>query len=184
MKNTEIKYGVITGLSVCCWVMIEYMLGFHTTEMEIGSYTNFVALIIPVVTLYLGIKEKRDSSPKGEITISKGVYTGVVISLISALITTIFMFLYYNYINPNFISIGIAFQKQKLIERGKSEAQIAAQINQIKEMFQVSYQLIFVILSSIGTGVTISLAISALLKRSPYKPSKIKTVRRRHAWFL
>src|SRR5258707_15625252 len=98
--RTEVKYGVITGIAVCSLVVIEYLMGFHTSRLEIGRYSGYFSMIIPFVTLFLAIREKRIETEEESLSVWQGIRTGVLVSFLSAVITAVFMLLYNNLINP------------------------------------------------------------------------------------
>ncbi len=169
MLKTEIKYGIITGAGICLWVLIEFLLGFHTEKMYIGEYTTYFVVFIPLLTLYMGIKEKRDRRNRGQISIGSGIKAGLMISLIATVIIALFLIAYYNYINPNYAELGIAYQRQKLILSGKSTDEIANEMESIKNMFRFINQFLFGTLGVVGTGFIISIALSLFLKKNPGK---------------
>ena len=54
----ELKYGLFSSFLLFVWMVFEYTLlvpNYH----ELGSYIGIVAAIIPVIGIYLGIREKR-----------------------------------------------------------------------------------------------------------------------------
>ncbi len=166
MLTTEIKYGVMTGTGMCLWILIEFLLGFHTDKMYIGEYTTCFIVFVPLVTLYLGIKEKRDRRNNGQISISSGIKAGLMISLIAAVIIAFFLIAYFNYINPGYAQLGIAYQRQKLIQSGKSTGEIASEMESIKDMFGFINQFLFGTLGVLGTGFIISVALSIFMKKN------------------
>lgn len=180
MIKTDLKFGIITGITVCAWILIEFFLGFHTTRLSVGEYSSYFAIVIPLVTLYMGIKEKRDRYYKGKITVSAGIRTGLMITLVSAIITTIFLVIYYNYINPDFIQIGLALQKHRIILTGRTELEIAREMEKIREIFSFTHQLLYGILSTLGIGFVISLALSVLLKNNKTSGNSVF----QHPWFF
>src|SRR5712692_6702618 len=133
----ELKFGLINSAGICLWVLFEYALGFHTTKMNIGQYTGYLANIIPITMLFLAIKERRDKINGGTLTFGQGMKTGIIISLITALITTIFMYIYYTAINPRFIELGIEFEKRRLFESGMGDADVAAKLETTKSMYSL-----------------------------------------------
>jgi len=165
MFKTEIKYGIITGLFICGWQLIEYSLGFHTDKMHIGEYTTYFVIIIPFITLYMGIKEKRDRINGGHISIGHGIRTGLMISLIATIIMAVFLIVYYNLINPDFFEIGIAYQKEKLMVRGRTSEEIALEMGNLKSMFSFVNRFLFGTLGIVTSGFIISIAVSMFLKK-------------------
>lgn len=165
MLKTEIKFGIITGTGLCLWILAEYLLGLHSTRMHIGEYTIYFSVIIPMVTIYLGLKEKRDKRLNGKFSFRSGIKAGLMISLIAAIITTLFLIFYFNYINPQYADIGVAFYKGKIIQSGKTAIQQTEELENIKRMFGFINQLLFGVIGTIGTGLIISAGVSYFLKK-------------------
>lgn len=165
MLKTEIKFGIITGAGICLWILLEFLLGFHTIKMDIGECTTYFVVLVPLFTLYLGIKEKRDKRNKGQISINHGIKTGLMISLIATVIIASFLIIYFNYLNPEYAELGIAYQKKKMILRGKTSDEIAAEMERMKNMFGFLNQFLYGTIGAVGTGFLISVALSLFLKK-------------------
>jgi len=167
MIKTEIKYGIITGLIICLWQLSEFLLGFHTNKMNIGEYTTYFVVVIPIITIYMGIKEKRDKFYGGHISISRGIRTGLMISLVATLIVAVYLVFYFNSINPDFLDISIAYQKGKLLSRGKTGEQISLEMNRLRFIFSFVNQFLYGTLGLLTSGFIISFALSLFLKKNP-----------------
>jgi len=166
MFKIEIKFGIITGAGICLWILSEFLLGFHTVRMNIGEYSIYFVVVIPFITIYNGIKEKRDTENNGIISLGGGIKTGLMISLIAAFITAVFIIIYFNYINPKYFEYGIAYQKEKFYLKGKTDIEFSEQLKNIKVVFSFINQLLFQILGTVGTGFIISVALSFILKNN------------------
>ncbi|MGH2575679.1 MAG: DUF4199 domain-containing protein [Ignavibacteria bacterium] len=163
--KTEIKYGLITGIAVCIWILLEFILGFHNEKLEIGKYSGYFATIIPIITLYLTIKEKRDMHLNGFLTLGQGIKTGLIVSLISAVITTLFFMIYNNYINPGWMELAMEWEKSQMMQSGASQTEIAEKIKQYETMYSPTNQLLFGFLATVAVGFILSLIISLILKK-------------------
>ena len=170
MIKTEVKYGIITGLVICLWQLSEFLLGFHTNKMNIGEFTTYFVVIIPFITIYIGIKEKRDKMYGGRISVRNGIRTGLMISLVATLIVAVYLIFYFNTINPDFLDLSIAYQKEKLLSRGKTGEQISLEMNRLKFMFSFVNQFLFGTLGLLTSGFIISFTLSLFLKKDPDKP--------------
>src|SRR3989338_11300688 len=88
----ELRYGLIIGLGVSLWVLVEFLLGFHTKYMDIGEFTGYLSVIIPILGLYSGLFAKRMENLS--ITYWQLVKAGMMMVIIGALIMSLFMGLY------------------------------------------------------------------------------------------
>ncbi len=166
MLKTEIKYGIITGFIICLWHLTEFLLGFHSNKMYIGEYTTYFVVIIPFVTLYLGIKEKRDIVHGGYISLGYGIRVGLMISLIASIIFAFYLVLYFNLINPKYFDLSIAYQRGKILTREKTGEKLNSEMEQLKFMFNYINQLLFGILGLVTSGFIISFTLSMMLKKN------------------
>lgn len=98
-------YGLLCGIGMTIWVMIEFLLGFHSTSLEIGQYSGFFSITIPAVFIYIALAEIQTKS-NGTLSISQSIEVGFYIALVSGIIFTIFLYFYVNHINPE-IEIAI-----------------------------------------------------------------------------
>ena len=166
MFRIELKYGLITGAGICLWIIAEYFLGLHTTQMHLGQYTIYFVVIIPLFTIYFGLKEKRDRHLNGKITINGGIKAGLMISLIAALIISCFLIIYFNYINPQYSELGVAYYKEKLMLSGKTAVEVTQELDSIKRTFSFINQLLFGVIAVMGTGLLISFIMSLYLNKN------------------
>ena len=165
----EIKYGIITGLLVCLWVMIEYFLGFHTTKFETGKYSGYFATIIPIMAIYLLLKQKREAD-NNTLTLKKGLRAGTLMSLITAIITTIFFFIYNHYINPNWMEFAMEWEKNNMLKQGMSEVAIDAQLSKFNSMNTDFAQIVQGLIGTTFMGIIISFIIALILRRNAESP--------------
>lgn len=87
--NTEIKYGLILGLGICAYTLLAHVLGFYTTNIGAGKYGDVAIILLPLVVLFLAIREKR--ARQGSLTFLQGIKTGLLVALISFPISTAFL---------------------------------------------------------------------------------------------
>lgn len=164
----EIKYGIITGVGICLWVLMEYTLGFHNERLDtgIGRYSDYFASIIPIVALFMAIKTKRDKYNKGLLSLKDGLKTGLLISLVSAFITTIFFYIYNNYINPGWIEMALEVEKNNMLAAGASKESIEEKMAQYKGLSSGVAQAASIYFSTVLMGLIYSLIISFILRRT------------------
>ena len=167
MLKAEFKYGIITGIGISLWILLEFLLGFHTNNIDMGEYSTYFVVLVPLLTLYLGIKEKRDKWNKGQISFNSGIKTGLMISLIGTVIIATFLIIYFNYLNPDYAEWGLAYHKKKMILRGKSSAEIAVEMEKMKSTLGFLNQFLYGTIGAVGTGFIISAALSLFMKRTP-----------------
>lgn len=121
------------------------------------------ALIIPFITVYLAIKEKKNIGTEAG-TFGNLLETGIVLSLISAAIFGSFFWVYNEYINPECIELILAKEAEKMMSEGLTIDKMTAALEQYKMFSDKSYQLGVAFGAVFMIGTSISAIYSALLR--------------------
>ncbi|MCY7362303.1 MAG: DUF4199 domain-containing protein [Ignavibacteria bacterium] len=161
---TEIKYGIFSSFLLFIWMVIEYTLlvpNFH----EIGVYIGIVPVIIPVIGIYLGIKERREKINFGYITFKDAFRTGLVITFIVAIMIVLFIYVYYEFMNPNYVNFLAAETEKTLIKQNAGREEINAAVTIIKYQFSFNVQIIQQLLFILTGGTAITFILSMIMKR-------------------
>lgn len=155
-------YGISTGLAISAWMYTEYLFGFHATQ--IGRYTGFAALIFTILGLYLGIKAYRRHDKAGKINYWETVFAGIRISLVAGLITSVFTFLYLQYINPDFTEFMVETNKKILQEHGATAAHLQTNAQITRERYSSLPQALRAFGGFVAAGSMFSLILAGILK--------------------
>lgn len=104
----EIKWGLLFVAMSLIWVALERMVGLHDTYIEQHAiYTNFVA--IPSILIFVfALREKRNKFYGGSMTYGQGLVSGVIISLVVALLSPLTQWLVATVISPDYFANAIA----------------------------------------------------------------------------
>src|SRR5687768_12658197 len=126
--KTEIKYGVLFAAIVAVYVMIEHFAGVNTTRHDIGQYTRFGGVLVPVLGVFFGIRAKR-AELGGTLTFGQGVKTGALVAVIQTTLTTIWFLFYATVVNPTFLDTMLEFERTKMAAAGMSESDLTTGVN-------------------------------------------------------
>ncbi len=162
--NSETLYGIFCGLALCVWVLIEFALGFHTTSLEIGQYSGYFSIIVPIVFIFVALRDQQRKS-NGLLSLKDGMNIGFQIAIISAAIFTIFLYIYNNYINTHWIEMMVEWQRKKLILGGASDDEIERFMDQNRQMNNSLGQSMMSFISSTGIGVFVTLIEIPIVKK-------------------
>src|SRR5690349_5120854 len=93
--SAAIKWGLITGAVYIVYSLVTTLMGMtpgnnNPGMMGIGVLLNVVLFGITFFTLYMGVKETRDTEMGGFIDFGKAFRTGMKIALIAAVVSAIF----------------------------------------------------------------------------------------------
>jgi len=161
---TELKYGMFTSFILFVWMIIEYTLivpNFHET----GMYIGLVTILIPVIGIFLGIRERREKTNFGYITFSEAFRTGIVITFIVAVMIVLFTYAYYQFMNPNYVNYLAAETEKALIKQNAGREEINAAVTIIRYQFSFNVQIIQQLLFILLGGTAITFIISMILKK-------------------
>ncbi len=106
----EIKFGILCALCMIAWILIQFLAGFHTKYLYWGQYTGYFTYLLILYFLYKGLREKKSDKPEA-FTMRNGIRTGIIQLMITASISSLFMFVYNYKINPLWVENMINFQR-------------------------------------------------------------------------
>ncbi len=157
-----IKFSLIYAMLSIAVMLVFFILGQQAKSSWINS---LIAFIIVCLSLYFGIKARRDESLNGFMTYGQGVGTGVLIALISGIIMSIFHFINVTFIDPDLTANIIEETKRKMIEKGDSEESIEAAMSMMEKFQSPWLVALFGLLGNLLYGLVVSLILSIFLKK-------------------
>lgn len=107
----EIKFGFLSGILLICWTLIQYLLGFHTTNLALGHYSGYFVYVILFVSLFLSLREKQIDY-NGHFSLRKGIRSGLFQLIITSTPASFFLFIYAYKINPFWVERLIVWQRE------------------------------------------------------------------------
>jgi hypothetical protein len=162
-----ILYGIFSGVGMMAWVLIEYALGFHTTSLDIGEYSGYFSILIPIIFIYTALSDYQTKRNRA-ITFIEGINIGFKITLISALLFALFFYCYNKYINPDWIDLMIDWQRKKLILSGATNDQIEKFVEQNRYVNTAMGMALMEFFTSMAMGVIITLVEIPIVKKFSY----------------
>lgn len=117
MAKTALKWGFLTALFSFMWLSLEFAVGIQTDYIAFHPVITLLALLIPLLCLYYGLREEKLSDPAG-FTFSKGLLTGVSISIVAALFSVVGQWVFHTWVNPDFFNNMITFRESRALAQG------------------------------------------------------------------
>ncbi|MFS4493138.1 DUF4199 domain-containing protein [Maribacter sp. 2308TA10-17] len=112
MKNTIIKFGFYGFLlSIVLFLSGLYFgkgMDFSTQEV-----VGYLTMVVSLVFVFFGIKHFRDNENKGQLSLSKGLLIGLLISAFTASGIALADYIYTTAINPDFFNEYIAMMREQ-----------------------------------------------------------------------
>ncbi len=102
--SATVKWGLITGMVYVIFSLISNMLGLQQGgggNAGLGMLVNVLLFGATFYTLFLGIKEIRDTELDGAITVGQAFKKGLAIAVIAGVIAAVFTAIYMMFIDPD-----------------------------------------------------------------------------------
>jgi amino acid transporter len=134
-------------------------------DLTFNQVQQYVYIVIQIALLFFLLKAYRDNSMHGQITYGQSVGAGVVMSLYSAIIGAIFLYILYTVIDSGLTEKQLAFVEEKMLEKGAPQEAIDAGMAIQRKIMKPEIMAPFSILGGMFWGTILSLIISIFIKR-------------------
>ncbi|MCH4821612.1 DUF4199 domain-containing protein [Gramella lutea] len=153
--SIEIKWGIIFSIVSLAWMFLEKGLGWHDQNIaQHAIYTNFFA-VVAIVIYVLALLDKRKNFFNGRMTWSQGFISGIVISIVVAILSPIGQYITHNFITPDYFNNVIEYS----VESGTMEKEAA------EEYFNLTSYIIQSFFFALVVGVVTSAIVAFFVKR-------------------
>ncbi|RZJ94477.1 MAG: DUF4199 domain-containing protein [Hymenobacter sp.] len=159
---TAARYGLFTGI-----VNILYSFGLLATNQVGNAALGWISLlIIPVVGIVLAQRDFRVKNA-GFMSYGEGVGIGALLSLLNGLLSSVFSYVYREFIDPDVVRQVTEQMRNKLEQAGTmSDAQIDQAIAMSQKFSTGLIGFVIGLVSVTVVGTVLSLIISAFLKNA------------------
>jgi hypothetical protein len=170
--KTIVKYGLWTGVVSGLWGLLSFTLvgwlnksAFHgrIPATQIRSYSGLFSIIILALGIYLGLKQARTRNAN-HLTYGQAVKTGALIAVITAVVVTVFTWLYCTVINPGYTGFMVQDCQRTMIAAGKSPAEIAQCVESTRKEFSTGAQVTQALIGQAVVGTILSLIFGLFLR--------------------
>jgi uncharacterized membrane protein len=161
MKNLriEIKWGIIFTVALIFWTWLERLFGLHDVHIDQHPFYTMLFIIPAFIMYFLALVEKRETYYAGQMNWTQGFVSGLVISIIVALLSPISQYITHEFVSPNYFENAIEYG----VNNGDFETRTEAQ-----EYFNlVSYMFSSMIFAIVSGAVTSALVAIVTKKRYP-----------------
>lgn len=83
----ELKWAIIFSLVTLLWMVLEKVSGLHDQYIDYHMYLTNLFAIPAIVMMVMALKEKKKVFYQGQMSYAKGLKSGVILSVIIALIS-------------------------------------------------------------------------------------------------
>jgi len=164
MKNTILKYGLITGVLLCINMIIMINIMYNDPNYEGNDILGYTVLIVIFSLIYFGIRNYRNNQLNGYISFGKAFKIGALIALVAATLYVIVGLLYYYVFVPDFLDVYI-----DRVLNNTPEAELEAKTAQMENFKKLYKNPLFATFMTymevLPLGLIIALISSLILKR-------------------
>ncbi len=134
MKQTAVKYGIITGMAI-----VLYLFVFHLTDpkLALNPLVYWSPILVSLVAMTMVVKKERDAN-NGKIEQRTALRHAFLTYVIAYLFFTIFIYLLFNFIDPSLVDL----QKKAMLDAGRKIEGLDFTMTIGKVLFQYAYMLI------------------------------------------
>lgn len=102
----EIRYAVLISLLTLLWLSVEFMVGLHDVYITYHAFTNWLALLIPVVCIRMALSEKADQLD-GRLSYKQAFASGFLVAFFAAVLAVPVQIVFHKLINPDYFDTMI-----------------------------------------------------------------------------
>ncbi len=158
-KDT-LNYGIIYALITIVFSVLTYMF-----DLTFKTWIILPSLLLSIIVLYFLLRSYRDHYNGGYISYGKSLGAGVVISVYAAVITAIYIYVLYAFIDPGLIDKSLAVAEARLLEKGLPEAAIEQGLAVQAKMMKPWFTSLMGIINGIFYGFILSLIVSLFIMK-------------------
>ncbi|MBF9237128.1 DUF4199 domain-containing protein [Hymenobacter sp. BT683] len=158
--SVGLRYGLLTGL-----ISVIISFGLFAASME-QSPLRFVTFLVLIVGIVLAMRHFKEHN-YGFMSFGQGLGIGTMISAVVGALSAVFTYVYLNIIDTD--AVGRMMEKARAdmeAKGGLSDEQIDQGMAMAGKFMNGPMMVVIVLVTSIITGVLLSLIISAFVKHS------------------
>jgi Protein of unknown function (DUF4199) len=167
----SLRYGLILGLVsvILTLAMISMdMIDFSGRKSNILS--NILSCGSAIAVLYFAINEHKTQELGGFISLGRCVKIGLLIGLIAGIISAVGLFIYFQFIAPDFLAGVMEQIREGLEEEGLSTDQIEQAMGFMKITMSPAVFSFFALIGSVILDVIFALSLGFFMKRESDSP--------------
>jgi hypothetical protein len=160
------KWGLILGAVGVILALLFFLLGIVDYT---GTKSNLMPSLIQwgatAFIFYKAIQAHRDEDLGGFISVGRCVQLGAYMGLISGIITAIYMFAHFKFLQPDFMNLVIEAATNQAEDKGQDPEQVEKAMEMVRWMFTPGAMAIMGLFGSVMTSIFIALIEGLFLKK-------------------
>ncbi|MCD6090116.1 MAG: DUF4199 domain-containing protein [Bacteroidales bacterium] len=160
-KNS-VNYGLIGGI-----LMIALSVILWLTGMMENKFLGYISYLILAFAMYLGAVNWRDKSNDGWMTYGEAFKTGFFVTLIAALLGLIYSYVFFNFIDPDFIGTIMSKAEEAMLEANPSisDEDLDRALEMTSKFSSPTMLTVFGFIGTVIFGTLLSLIVAIFAKK-------------------
>jgi hypothetical protein len=162
----EIKWAILFSIMVLVWMVLENLAGLHDQYIDLHLYLTNLFAVPAILVMVLALKDKRKSDFRGELTYLQGLKSGVILSLLIAVLSPLTQWITSYVITPEYFPNVI----QRSLELGKYDS-----IEEAEAFFNYNNYAIQGIIGALIMGIATTAIAMIFLKSKKLKSHEYRS---------
>lgn len=160
--KSSINFGLIAGILMIALSLILWLLGMMENQW-LGS----ISYLILAFAMYLGAKNYRDALNDGWLTYGEAFKIGFFVTLIAAVVTMVYNYAFFAFIDPGFIASKMADAENAMLEANPnmSDEALETALNMSAKFTSPIMLTVFGLIGTVIFGTIISLIVAIFAKK-------------------
>lgn len=156
---------IIALLPIGLFHLLDYfnhVQNWEINPMTLRGISGLVTLVILGIGIYVGMEKVKKE--QGDLSYKEAIQTGILISLITAVIISIFTFLYCTFINPSYANYLLGESKKAMINQGLTESVMRKELSDLARQLTTPMQVVQAFVGQLVGGTLISLILGLIVR--------------------
>jgi hypothetical protein len=116
--KTYALYSLIYFIATTLLTLASYFAGLQSDHIGLGTYVYVLTIFGFMAVIYLGVKERRESLPDQKMGFGSALGGAMIISVLTGVLGSIYTYLHFAYIHPDFGEFMTQYQRAKMETAG------------------------------------------------------------------
>jgi len=168
--NLHLAWGAALALASAALTLILYLTGFQTEKLEVGQFLQWLGFPVMIALLALGGRAVAQAHAPEATSYGRALGSLLLIALFGGLLSGLYAFIHFQFINPDFPDYVAALTEQRLEAMGMGREQIDAALTMQRALVKPSTQGLMAFGGTLFFGLLFSLLIAVFVRRPASPP--------------
>ena len=156
-----LRYGLLAGL-----LSVLFTFALYATGQETNQWLPWLGIVIAIGAIYLAHNAYKGQN-KGFMSYGQGLGIGMLVTLVSAVLSSVFSYVYRTFIDPDMTARILDKSREKMEAAGNmSDEQIEQAMKMAAKFTAGPIALVFGLVFALLLGLILSLIIAAITKNA------------------